>query len=139
MAENLHRWQQLCSGSDVEFIRKSAAHTIVASYANFKAKEPFWYTFQLFTKNCTRMAPWLKNLIFDPRSHCGTIFGEKLKSVPEWLLGFEICIAMHNCVSGRFSNEFNIALHNCCHRCKFSAKFTKSVPEWLLCTGMAPS
>ena len=71
MAENLHQWQQLCSGSSVEFIRKSAAHTIVATNANFKAKEPFWYTFQFFTKNCTKMAPWLRNQIFEG-SHCGT-------------------------------------------------------------------
>ena len=61
----------LCSGSGVEFIKKSVAHTIVATNANFKAKEPFWYTFQLFTKNCTRMAPWLKNQIFEG-SHSGT-------------------------------------------------------------------
>jgi len=86
--ENLHRWQQLCSGSGVEFIRKSAAHTIVATNVNFKAKEPFWYTFQLFTKNCTTMAPWLKFLkgailvhtferegaILVHKSHHGTAF-----------------------------------------------------------------
>ena len=53
---NLHRWQQLCSAmlnsleNSLEFIRKSAAHTIVHCNENFKAKEPLRYTFQLFQK-----------------------------------------------------------------------------------------
>ena len=35
---------------NVEFIRKSAAHTIVLCNENLKAKEPLRYTFQLFQK-----------------------------------------------------------------------------------------
>ena len=90
------------------------------------------------SKVCTKMAPF-KNLIFEPRSHFGTIFGEKLKSVPNWdFLGFEICISGNNCVSCRISHEFNTAAaaQNANSQ---PSKFTKSVPEWLLCTRMAPS
>ena len=86
------------------------------------------------------MAPW--------QNHEGAIavqFLEKLKSVPQWLLGFEIFIAKNNCVSCRFSNEFsnefNIALHNCSLQWKSQSQgaiaihfstFPKSVPQWLL-------
>ena len=74
--------------SFIEFIRKSAAHTIVLCNENFKAKEPLQYNFQLFAKNCTAMAPWLKFLkgaiavhtieregaIVVHKSHFGTAF-----------------------------------------------------------------
>ena len=49
-----------------------------------------------FMQLCDTVWAPFKKLIFELRSHSGTIFDEKLKSVPEWLLGFEICIRGNN-------------------------------------------